>query len=692
MKKIWIGIDTGGTFTDLVLCELTTGKYTYHKLPTTTGDPAKAVLDGISEILDLAKLPRDEVEFLVLGTTLATNAVLEGKCARTGMITTAGFRDVIELARQRRPHYFNLDILKPTPPAARDCRIEVAGRIAHDGAEVAPLDENDVRHAVAVLREKKVEAIAVCMLHSYANPAHERRTRDLVKAMLPATYLCTSSDVLPEFREFERFATTTVNASLMPIIDRYLERFEHGVAALGIRIAPRVMQSNGGAVTPAAVRKLPVNTFFSGPAGGVVGCVGLGTELGIGNLITFDMGGTSTDVCLIRDGEPAKKDLREMGGFPVRTRTIDIHTIGAGGGSIAWVDAGGLLKVGPQSAGASPGPAAYGRGGTRPTVTDANVVLGRLNPKSLLGGRMAIYADRAREVLEDELVPALKVDLTRAAAGVVEIINVNMMGAVRVISVEQGVDPRDFTLVAFGGAGPLHAADIARTMGIRSVLVPPRPGLLSALGLLHADVRGDFSLTRLLVAAAANVKALNAGFEELRGRGGEWLAGEMEKDAHAKFAWLMDMRYLGQNYELSLAVKDGKLDAKSLARLIAGYHKRHHAIYGYDMPAQTVEVVNLRLSVTVERRAPTHEKHKPARTATQDAALEKRKVWFPESGFISTPVYDRDRLPVNARISGPAIIEQMDTTTVVPPRAKMRNDKLGYLHIEVEPLRVKGAS
>ena len=692
MKKIWIGIDTGGTFTDLVLCELTTGRYTYHKLPTTTGDPAKAVLDGIAEVIELAGLPRDEVEFLVLGTTLATNAVLEGKCARTGMITTAGFRDVIELARQRRPHYFNLDILKPTPPAARDCRIEVTERIAADGAEVEPLADDEVRYAVNVLRGKKVEAIAICMLHSYANPAHETRAREIVRQMWPEAYLCTSSEVLPEFREFERFATTTVNASLMPIMDRYLDRFECGVAELGIRIAPRVMQSNGGAVTPGAVRKLPVNTFFSGPAGGVVGCVGLGADLGMQNLVTFDMGGTSTDVCLIRDGEPAKKDLREMGGFPVRTRTIDIHTIGAGGGSIAWVDAGGLLKVGPQSAGAYPGPAAYGRGGLKPTVTDANVVLGRLNPQSLLGGRMAMHADRARKVIEDELVPALKVDLVRASAGVVEIINVNMMGAVRVISVEQGVDPRDFTLVAFGGAGPLHAADVARNMGIRNVLVPPRPGLLSALGLLHADVRGDFSLTRLLVAVPDNVKALNAGFAELRARGGAWLAGEADKGARAKFTWLMDMRYLGQNYELSLEVKDGKLDAKSLVRLIGTYHRRHHAIYGYDMPGQPVEVVNLRLVVTVERRAPTHEKHTAARTTVKQAVIGKRKVWFPETGFVTTPVYDRDKLPVNARISGPAIVEQMDTTTVVPPRAKMRNDKLGYLHLEVEPLQVKGAS
>ena len=692
MKKIWIGIDTGGTFTDLVLCELTTGRYTYHKLPTTTGDPAKAVLDGIAEVIELAGLPREDVEFLVLGTTLATNAVLEGKTARTGMITTTGFRDILELARQRRPSYFNLDALKPVPPAPRDCRLEVAGRIAHDGTEVEPLADDEVRHAVDVLRRKKVEAVAVCMLHSYANPAHERRAREIVHEMWPQAYLCASSDVLPEFREYERFATTTVNASLMPIMDRYLERFESGVRELGVKIAPRVMQSNGGAVTPAAVRKVPVNTFFSGPAGGVVGCVGLGAELGMKNLITFDMGGTSTDVCLIRDGEPAKKDQREMAGFPVRTRTIDIHTIGAGGGSLAWVDAGGLMKVGPQSAGAFPGPAAYGRGGTKPTVTDANVVLGRLNPQALLGGRMAMHPERARKAIEDELAPGLGADLVKAAAGVIEIINVNMMGAVRVISVEQGEDPRDFTLVAFGGAGPLHAADIARNMGMRKVLVPPRPGLLSALGLLHADVRGDFSLTKLVTAARESLASINAGFDELGKRGTAWLRGEAGSGARAEYAWVADMRYLGQNYELSLAVKDGELDAKSLARLIARYHERHREFYGYDMPGQPVEVVNLRLAVTVKRRAPTHERHQPVRGSVKDAVIEKRKVWFPETGFIATPVYDRDRLPVNCRLTGPAVIEQMDTTTVVPPRAKLRSDRLGYLHLEVEPLRMKGAN
>lgn len=677
MSKIFVGIDTGGTFTDLVAADLDTGHYHYHKVPTTTGDPARGILDGIAELLDQNSIPRKDVAFLVLGTTLATNAVLEGKWAATGVITTAGFRDVLELARQRRPHYFNLDIPKPMPPAARDCRLEVTERVAQDGGVVTPLVEDDVRRAVEVLKAKKVEAVAICFMHAYANADHEERACALVKSLWPDIYLCTSSEVLGEFREFERFSTAAVNASLMPIMDRTMSQFEHGVAALGIRHMPRVMQSNGGAVSPGAVRKMPVNTFFSGPAGGVIGTVGLGRQLKTPNLIAFDMGGTSTDVCLIRDGEPAKKSERQMGGFPVRTRTLDIHTIGAGGGSIAWIDAGGLLKVGPQSAGAYPGPAAYGRGGTKATVTDANVVLGRLSPKSLLGGRMAMHPEKARAAI-DELAKALGVDAIKAAAGVIEIINVNMMGAVRVISVEQGEDPRDFALVAFGGAGPLHAADVARNMGMKRVLVPPRPGLLSAIGLLHADVRGDFSLTRLLRADAKNLKAFNAGFADLKKRGAEWLRGEGERKA--KFEWFVDLRYFGQNFELIMPLAQDRLAAQSLAQLTGAFHKRHKVFYGYDMPMQPVEIVNLRLVVIAARKAPATARS-GGKNELKQIVTEKRRVWFADTGFVLAPVVQRDQLPAGWRARGPVIIEQMDATTVVPPKAVVHNDALGYLHL-----------
>ncbi|MGZ8230336.1 MAG: hydantoinase/oxoprolinase family protein [Burkholderiales bacterium] len=680
MGASWIGIDTGGTFTDLVAVEPERNRYHYHKVPTLTADPARGILDGIAELLERSSLLARDVRFVVLGTTLATNAVLEGKWAKTGMLTTAGFRDVLELARQRRPHYFNLDIPKPVPPAPRDCRFEVSGRVAYDGTEVTPLAEDDIVRAVAALKEKGVEALAVCFLHAYANPRHEERARAIVKKLWPEVYLCTSGDVLAEFREFERFATATVNASLMPVMDRYLERFVRGVRGLGITAQPRVMQSNGGVVSPRAVRKAPVNTFFSGPAGGVIGSVGLGARLRLPDLITFDMGGTSTDVCLIRDAEPAKKSERTMGGFPVRARTLDIHTIGAGGGSIAWVDAGGLLKVGPQSAGAYPGPAAYGRGGMQATVTDANVVLGRLNPQALLGGRMQMHASKAQAAV-DALAEKLGVDRTRAAAGVLEIINVNMMGAVRVISVEQGEDPRDFTLVAFGGAGPLHAADVARNMGMRNVLVPPRPGLLSAIGLLHADVRADFSLTRLQRADAAGLKALNAGFRILARRGAQWLKGERE--AGGTYRWFADLRYFGQNFELGLELGADRLDEASVVRLAGAFHRRHKDFYGYDMRSQPVEIVNLRLTVMGKRHAPPHEKAKRILGAVKQALVGKRRVWFPGEGYVATPVYDRERLPLDCSLRGPAVIEQMDTTTVVPPDGKLRSDGTGHLHMEL---------
>jgi N-methylhydantoinase A len=684
MRNLCIGIDTGGTFTDLVLVDLSSGAYHYHKLPTTTRDPAQGILAGIASIIAQAGARCEEVTLLVLGTTIATNAVLEGKTARTGMLTTRGFRDILELARQRRPHLFNLDVQKPQPPASRDCRCEITERIANDGTVVAPLREDEVRQAIVWLRGNGVEAVSICFLHAYTNPTHENRAKALIEELWPEVYICTSCDVLAEFREFERFASATVNASLMPIMDRYLERFEQGVHELGIRSAPRVMQSNGGAVTPGTVRQLPVNTFFSGPAGGVIGSRGLGKQVGLSNLITFDMGGTSTDVCLIRHGEPAQKTLREVGGFPVRTHTIDIHTIGAGGGSIAWVDAGGLLKVGPISAGAQPGPAAYGRGGTRPTVTDANLVLGRLNPKGLLGGRMPLYLDKAQAAIEHELSPRLEMEAVTVAAGILDIVNVNMVGAVRVISVEQGEDPREFTLVAFGGAGPLHVADIAQAMGIRHVLIPPQPGLLSAIGLLHADIRGDFSLTRLVRAQPESLPTLNNGFADLHHRGDIWLAGEQMGDAPVRHTWLLDMRYAGQNSELSIDVDCDRLDGQMLTRLMAIFHQRHKDRYGYDMPAQAVEIVTLRLVITMPRQSLPQARLVPEGSIEQ-ALLEQRQVWFAETGFVPTPIYARARLPLDVELRGPCIVEQMDTTTVVPPQATLRVDALGCLHIDVTP-------
>jgi N-methylhydantoinase A len=662
MSGLWIGIDTGGTFTDLVLADTGTGRYAYYKLPTSTDDPASAILEGVAALLAAAGAVPAAVSYLAHGTTLATNAVLQGKYAKTGMITTEGFRDVLEIARQRRPSFFNLDVPKPQAPARRDAILEVAERLDERGNEVTPLDEDAVRRAAAALRETGVQAVAICYLHAYANPDHEARSKALVNAVWPEAYVSTSAEVSREFREYERFATTCMNASLMPVVDRYLERFESGLADLGIAGRPLVMQSNGGAVSCTAVRQLPVNTFFSGPAGGVIATAELGRQLGVADLISFDMGGTSTDVCLIRDGAPRRRAAREIGGLPARVATLDIHTIGAGGGSLAWVDAGGLMKVGPQSAGAHPGPAFYGRGGAQATVTDANAVLGRLSAGALLGGRMQAFPEKAQAAIA-RLACALSLDETATAAGILEIVNVNMMGAVRVVSVERGEDPRDCALVAFGGAGPLHAAEIAAELGMHQVIVPPHPGLLSARGLLDADVRGDFAMTCLVPADAAGLMPLATVRAELAARAEDWRQAERLSEQEVRREWRVDLRYSGQSFELGVAISDAPAEIGAIEAAIAAFHVRHDAVNGYAMPDHAVEIVNLRLAVVAARPLAPHE---PA--AAQEASpVQTRPVWFRATGFADTAVYRRAALGPGDRIDGPAIVEQMDSTTVIPP-------------------------
>ena len=681
MARIGIGIDTGGTFTDIVLVDADKGQSWRHKVPTTPDDASHGILEGIEGGLALAGASPESVVLVCHGTTLATNAVLEGKWAKTGLITTSGFRDILELARQRRPSFFNLDIEKPTPPAARDARLEVAERVDHAGAIVTPLDEEAVRAAAETLRDMGCQAVAICFLHSYANPTHEKRAEEIVRAVWPEAYVSGSAAILSEFREFERFATTAVNASLMPLVDTYLQRFEGGLREMGAPTPLRVMQSNGGAVSPNAIRQAPVNTFFSGPAGGVIGAVGVGDTSGVKDIMTFDMGGTSTDVCLIQGGIPSRQNVREMGGFPVRARTLDLHTIGAGGGSIAWVDPGGMLKVGPKSAGAMPGPACYGRGGSLPTVTDANMALGRLNQHALLDGRMPVFPAKASEAIEAYLCGPLQMDLTTAAAGVLEIVNVNMCGAVRVISVERGEDPRRFALMAFGGAGPLHSADIAQSMAIPTVIVPPSPGVLSAVGLLNADARGDFSETQLLPADAASTPALDSALARLSQRAKDWLAGEQLDANDAQHEHLAEMRYLGQNYELAISFVGNTFDATLLTDTIAHFHAAHLRAYGHSMPERPLEIVNLRLAVNVNR-ATIVETQTPS-SAKRFAESTRRSVWYPMINFVETPIYRRDDIPVGAQFVGPAIIEQMDATTVIPPDANVRSDTGGNLIIDL---------
>ena len=671
----WIGIDTGGTFTDVVFVDLVSGRHLFRKVPSNPHDPASAILRGLDEILQDARIEGARVGFVGLGTTLATNAVLEGKTGRALMITSQGFTDILELARQRRPHLYNLAIGKPRPPIAPADRIGVPERLDDGGAVVTPLDEAALGRALdGVADRDRFSAVAVCFLHAYRNPAHERLAAEIVRQRLPDVPVCLSSDVNPEFREYERFATTATNVALLPVMDRYLARFQDGVARRGVKASAYVIQSNGGLASPATLRRLPINTFTSGPAGGVVGAIQVARESGVEDIITIDIGGTSTDVCLVRNGIPARTQLQMMAGLPVRTASIDIHTIGAGGGSLAWVDPGGLPKVGPESAGADPGPACYGKGGQRPTVTDANVVLGRLNPVALLGGRMPVDAVAAAAVIARHMGGPLGIDTEAAAAGILQIANVGIIGAVRVISVERGEDPRQCALFAFGGGGPLHAAEVAEAMGMRRVIVPRHPGLMSAIGLLAADLRADFGVTCLADASATGWTQVEAAFETLSGRVRAWARDERLDTAALRLDRAAELRYNGQSSELRVPVAgDGVADG-GLAGVVAAFHAEHQRRFGYRMPDRPVEIVSARLTALSPRPSAPPEQVVGATAPGEPAS---RPVWFTGSGFVQTQVLVREA--VRGVVSGPAIIEQMDTTTVVPPDWTARVDVVGNL-------------
>jgi N-methylhydantoinase A len=673
----WIGIDTGGTFTDVVFVDLTTGRYLFRKVPSNPADPASAILHGLDEILRDAGVAGERVGFVGLGTTLATNAVLEGKTGRALMVTGHGFTDILELARQRRPHLYNLAIGKPRPPIAPEDRIGVAERLDESGGVVTPLDEPALARALdGMAGQDRFSAVAVCFLHAYRNPAHERRAAEIVRQRLPDVPICLSSDVNPEFREYERFATTATNAALLPVVDRYLARFQDGVAQRGITAQSYVIQSNGGLASPATLRRLPINTFTSGPAGGVVGAVQVAQASGVEDIITIDIGGTSTDVCLVRNGVPARTQQQLMAGLPVRTASIDIHTIGAGGGSLAWVDPGGLPKVGPESAGADPGPACYGKGGQRPTVTDANVVLGRLNPVALLGGQMPVNAGAAADAIARHIGSPLGIDTAAAAAGILRIANVGITGAVRVISVERGEDPRQCALFAFGGGGPLHAAEVADAMGMRRVIVPRHPGLMSAIGLLAADLRTDFGVTCLVAASVAGWTQVEAAFATLLERVRAWAGDERLDPASPRIDQAVELRYSGQSSELRVPVSGG------LAGVVAAFHAEHQRRFGYRMPDRPVEIVSARMTALAPRPSAPAEQ---AAGAAISGEANTRPVWFAETGFLETPVLSRES--VGDGVTGPAIIEQMDTTTVVPPGWTAHVDTVGNLLLTREDIR-----
>ena len=686
MAELRIGIDVGGTFTDLFLLDASGGITARHKLLSTPEQPHLAPLQGIREILAKIGKGGSAVAFVGLGTTVMTNALLERKGARTGLITTAGFRDLLEIARQVRPHTFDPFVSKPAPLIARELRVEVTERVAAGGAVLVPLDDASLDAAIGALRAAGVEAIAICYLNAYANPEHERRSADRLRTTWPEVHVSVSSDVLPEFREYERLSSTVVNAYLMPVTRRYFRQFEAEVAALSIPDPPFIMSSGGGIMTPEQAGQRPIDTLFSGPSGGVSGAIDVAKRAGFADIITFDMGGTSTDVCLVQRGEPRISHNRIINGCPLKAAALDVHTVGAGGSSIAAIDAGGMLRVGPQSAGARPGPACYRQGGELPTVTDANVVLGRLNPRYLLGGALEIDAARSHAVIERGIARPRSIDVVEAAAAIVAIADTNMAHAVRFVSVERGLDPGDFWLVAFGGAGPVHAASVAENLGVAGVLVPPAPGVLCAMGVLVNDLQTDLSRTHVAAETAPECLAAADGiFAGLEARAAALFERQRTAGAGLVFQRTIDARYVGQNHELGVAAPGGTFDAGALATVKANFHDAHRAMYGYASPDKQLELVTYRVRARLmQARRPMTESAAAGRGRALAASASRRAYFEQARGFIDCPVHLREDLEPQDRFQGPAIVEQMDCTTVVPPGWNARVDACSNLLLSRE--------
>lgn len=677
-----VGVDTGGTFTDVCLID-ENGSTLVFKLSSTPEDPSNAISSGILEILERTGSAAADVHYVGHGTTVATNALLEGRGARTGVITTDGFRDLLDLGRQMRPSLYDLQVEKPKLLVRRYLRHEVPERMLATGEVYIPLDLDAVRTAARALRDDGVEAVAVCFLFSYLSPEHEDLAGAILAEELPGVFVSLSHDVLAEFREYERLSTTVINCFVGPVMSRYTRRLKERIAAAGIPVAPFITQSNGGIISLDVAAASPVRTILSGPAAGVVGATTVSVAAGFPGIITFDMGGTSTDVALIAGGNAGLKMEQTVAGYPIRTPMLDINTVGAGGGSIAWIDGGGHLKVGPQSAGAVPGPAAYGNGGIEATVTDANVALGILSQEALLGGEMVIDASASDQAV-DRVAAELALGREEVAEGIIGLATVNMARAIRVISVERGHDPRDYALVAFGGAGPLHAGRLARELEIPTILVPAIPGILCAFGLLAANMRTDFSRTLSAPAENESLGLVNECLGDLQAMAETWFEQEDVATEARSVAPVADMRYTGQNYELSIPLPTTTLDQQSLQEVLAEFHRAHDQSYGYSAESEPVQIVTLRMEATGEVAPP--ELPLVAEGGTlEDALAGSRRAWLSESGgWTTVPVYDRARLSAGLTFDGPAVVEQMDSTTLVLPGQEVSVDRYGNLIIREE--------
>ena len=694
--QIRVGADIGGTFTDLVMLR-SDGNYSVQKVPSTVEDFSRGIVEGLDAFLSDNKLNSDLISEIIHGTTVATNAILENQGARTALVTTRGFRDVLEFRRLRFPDLFSLDYTPPKPLVQRRHRFEVIERIMPDGSVRQPLDDVSVESVLDKLEQLQPEAIAICLLHSYANPIHERKVVEAVKNRFPNLYVSGSIDVLPEIREYERTSTTVINSYIGPIVDNYLESMQKRLDHANMAVPISIMQSNGGVMSYAAARRSPARIIESGPAAGVVEAIRLADRIGLKDVITFDMGGTTAKASLIEQGKPSLTTEYEVGagiqlsnrlvkgrGHALKLPVIDIAEVGAGGGSIVRVDPGGSLRVGPQSAGAKPGPACYGQGGTEATVTDANVVLGYINPTSIAGGTVSVNSEAAKVALNRSAAEHLKLETNDAAYGVYAVANTTMIRAIKSVTTYRGRDPREFTLMAFGGSGPLHAAEMARSLGIRQIIVPASPGVFSALGLLEALPEYGFSRTMITDPMSEGADKIINAFNELESSSIERLRTEdLGKDVIGSWSRTADLRYRGQAYELTVNANTRPDD--DLANFIVErFHIEHERTYGRRASDEPVDLVTIRSTYRIDS-----DRIVPKSVNEIEDKKPPRNAYFgKQNGWMLTPVIDRGGL-TNSITHGPLIIEEYDSTTLVPPDTSVHIDETGNIIMINTDLEVK---
>jgi len=672
-----IGVDVGGTFTDLVLIQPGTGQVRIAKVPTTPDNQA----DGVLRAIEAAGADLGVVATINHGTTITTNALLERKIARAGLITTEGFRDVLELGRRTRPQPYGL-LGRFEPLIPRERRLEVPERIDADGEVLIPLDEAAVQDAVRALLAIGCESLVIHFLHGYRNPVHERRAAEIAAGLWPNRHITTGSTILSEYREYERGVTAAVNASVQPVLERYLGRLQGELKARGFAHDLLVMQGNGGSVASRIIGEKAVNTVMSGPASGVMAAAAIARAAGLSHVITYDMGGTSSDVGLVMDGVPEVTGEMELEyAMPIHVPMVDVHSIGAGGGSIALIEEAGMLRVGPESAGAAPGPIAYGRGGDRPTITDANLLLGRLDPQHLLSVEGAAPVEAVRKAILEQVGRPLGLDAEAAAAAILRVANNRMAGAIRMVSLARGHDPRDFALFAYGGAGPLHAAALARELGVPRVLIPARPGITNAIGCATADLRHDYVNTVNLPLAELDIEAARSLLRAQVAEGRATIERERVAVETIELLHFADMQFLGQTHILTVPLPSPEITVEELQAL---FDRAYWERFAVELPEIRAVLVNLHTAVIGTRRGvPLEALAGPDQAESLEGTrIGARDVWF-EEGWLDTPVYDRGRLPLDVRLNGPAIVQQLDATTVIEPGNRVTVDRLGNLLIEV---------